>query len=84
MIGLLSIMCHVPPAVEILGPTTIQFSNPDPRVHDPLISNQIDAAVDEISATNLSVVIPVPRLDKGGRERKCFTVSYNSNLHTFI
>ena len=35
------IMCYVSHSVELLGPTTPQFSNPDPRA--PQISNQIDA-----------------------------------------
>jgi len=26
-----SIMCHVPPSVELSGPRTPQFSNPDPQ-----------------------------------------------------
>jgi len=27
---ILSILCYVPPCVELLGPTTPQFLNPDP------------------------------------------------------
>jgi len=34
-----SIMCYVPPSVELLGPATTSFQT---RIHDPQISNQID------------------------------------------
>ena len=35
------IMCYLPPFVELFGPTTPKFSNPDPR--PPQISNEIKA-----------------------------------------
>jgi len=36
-----SIMCYGPPSVELLGPTIPHFQT---RLHDPQISNQIDAS----------------------------------------
>ena len=35
-----SILCYLPPSVELLGPMTLRFQT---RTHDPQFSNQIDA-----------------------------------------
>jgi len=44
-------MCYVPPSVELLGPASPQFPNPDPR--QPQISKQIDTPA--ISTSSLMI-----------------------------
>jgi len=52
-----SIMCYVPPTVEPLGPTTTSFQT---RIHDPQISNQIDAP--ELIGLSMKIQMTLARL----------------------
>jgi len=51
-----SIVCNIPPSVELLGPPITSLNT---RIHDPQISNQIDAPVTKnrhLSFVHLSIV----------------------------
>jgi len=55
---ILSVLCYAPPAVEQLGPTIPQFSNPDPR--SPSFQSRLTPLMAQAQVFTLHILTETP------------------------